>query len=87
VEILVEVVSHFIYSLRCFNRAFNFGEFINGKAQQPLPSPIAPDELRYSAFADSCHGLCNKILHLLGIGLGVSFLSTLSDVPRCSSPC
>ncbi|KFA60523.1 hypothetical protein S40285_08888 [Stachybotrys chlorohalonatus IBT 40285] len=54
-----------------FKEAFNFGEFINGKAQQPLPSTILPYEARYSAFADACHGLCHKLLYLLGLGLGV----------------
>lgn len=74
-------------------RAFNFGEFIKGKAQQPLPSPIAPDEPRFSAFADSCHALCNKLLYLLGLGLGVGpftrcILSSLSYILRfaISSP-
>lgn len=52
-------------------RAFNFGEFINGKAQQPLPEPIVPHEAQFSAFADLCHALCNKLLYLLGLGLGV----------------
>lgn len=54
-----------------FKEAFNFGEFINGKAQQPLPSPVVPDEDRFSAFSTSCHGLCNRLLYLLGLGLGV----------------
>ncbi|KAG8407242.1 hypothetical protein J3458_020731 [Metarhizium acridum] len=35
-------------------RAFNFGEFINNKAQQPLPPTVAADEARFSAFADLC---------------------------------
>ncbi|UKZ72773.1 hypothetical protein TrVFT333_000408 [Trichoderma virens FT-333] len=54
-----------------FKEAFNFGEFIDGKAQQPLPPTIADDEPQVSAFADSCHKLCRKLLHLLGIGLEV----------------
>ncbi|KFH47614.1 hypothetical protein ACRE_015090 [Hapsidospora chrysogenum ATCC 11550] len=54
-----------------FKEAFNFGEFIDGKAQQPLPSPIAPYEPRFNAFADSCHALCTKLLYLLGLGLDV----------------
>jgi isopenicillin N synthase-like dioxygenase len=55
-------------------RAFNFGEFIDGKAQQPLPPSIANDEPLISAFADSCHNLCRRILLLLGVGLGVRYL-------------
>ncbi|UKZ70547.1 uncharacterized protein TrAtP1_011527 [Trichoderma atroviride] len=54
-----------------FKEAFNFGEFVDGKAQQPLPPTIASDEPQIHAFADSCHKLCKKLLHLLGIGLGV----------------
>ncbi|KAH0532966.1 hypothetical protein TsFJ059_001593 [Trichoderma semiorbis] len=54
-----------------FKEAFNFGEFIDGKAQQPLPPTIAADEPQVSEFADSCHKLCKKLLHLLGIGLDV----------------
>lgn len=53
-------------------RAFNFGEFVNGKAQQPLPPTIVANESQISDFADSCRNLCRKLLHLLGIGLGVS---------------
>ncbi|KAJ6438428.1 oxidoreductase, 2OG-Fe(II) oxygenase family [Purpureocillium lavendulum] len=54
-----------------FKEAFNFGEFVDSKAQQPIPSTIAADEARFAAFADSCRGLCHKILYLLGLGLGV----------------
>ncbi|KAF7539982.1 hypothetical protein G7Z17_g12300 [Cylindrodendrum hubeiense] len=54
-----------------YKEAFNFGEFIGGKAQQPLPSPLLPDEPQISAFSDSCHALCQKLLYLLGLGLGV----------------
>ncbi|KAL3957508.1 hypothetical protein ACCO45_008086 [Purpureocillium lilacinum] len=52
-------------------RAFNFGEFVDGKAQQPIPSTIAAEEARFAAFADSCRRLCHKILYLLGLGLDV----------------
>ncbi|UNI18814.1 hypothetical protein JDV02_005061 [Purpureocillium takamizusanense] len=51
--------------------AFNFGEFVDGKAQQPIPSTVAADEARFAAFADLCRALCLKILRLLGLGLGV----------------
>ena len=54
------------------SRAFNFGEFINGKAQQPIPPTVAADEPRFAAFADLCRALCTKILTLLGRGLDVS---------------
>ncbi|KAH7318465.1 hypothetical protein B0I35DRAFT_243214 [Stachybotrys elegans] len=54
-----------------YKEAFNFGEFVNGKAQQPLPSTVLDDEARFSAFSDSCHQLCHKLLYLLGLGLGI----------------
>ncbi|CAG9954215.1 unnamed protein product [Clonostachys rosea f. rosea IK726] len=54
-----------------FKEAFNFGEFVNGKAQQPIPPAITSDEPKFSAFADYCHNLCLKLLYLLGVGLNV----------------
>ncbi|AEO56290.1 hypothetical protein MYCTH_2301039 [Thermothelomyces thermophilus ATCC 42464] len=55
-----------------FKEAFNFGEFVDGKAQQPIPPTIAPDEAQISAFRDLCNALSLKLNTLLGIGLGVS---------------
>ncbi|EQK98657.1 Oxoglutarate/iron-dependent oxygenase [Ophiocordyceps sinensis CO18] len=54
-----------------FKEAFNFGEFVDAKARQPLPSTVAHEEPHFSAFADSCRSLCHKILYLLGLGLHV----------------
>ncbi|KAK2603491.1 hypothetical protein QQS21_004351 [Conoideocrella luteorostrata] len=54
-----------------FKEAFNFGEFVDHKAQQPIPPTIAADEAKFSAFADLCRALCLKILALLGKGLEV----------------
>ncbi|KAG5950944.1 hypothetical protein E4U53_004131 [Claviceps sorghi] len=54
-----------------FKEAFNFGEFIDHKAQQPIPPTVAADEARFSAFANLCRALCLKILTLLGQGLQV----------------
>lgn len=67
---------HILHQLTTL-RAFNFGEFVDGKARQPLPAPIVPDEPQICAFAESCHKLCEKLLYLLGLGLGVSPLSRL----------
>jgi isopenicillin N synthase-like dioxygenase len=36
-----------------------------------LPSPIVLYEPQLSAFRDTCHALCTKILYLLGVGLEV----------------
>lgn len=54
-----------------YKEAWNFGEFIDGKAQQPLPEAIKPLEEDISNFRDSCHRLSLKLLTLLGIGLGL----------------
>ncbi|KAM7221139.1 hypothetical protein V8F06_003524 [Rhypophila decipiens] len=62
-----------------YKEAFNFGEFQNSKAQQPLPASITPHESEISHFRDQCHNLCLKINTLLGIGLEVdppSFFTT-----------
>jgi isopenicillin N synthase-like dioxygenase len=59
-------------------RAFNFGEFASGKAQQPLPKALAPHEDEIGRFADLCTKTCNRILKLLALGLQVS----LSAHPR-----
>ncbi|KAK1966693.1 2OG-Fe(II) oxygenase superfamily protein [Colletotrichum sublineola] len=62
-----------------YKEAFNFGEFKDGKAQQPLPPTIQPDEPFINSFRDQCHALCLELLELLGIGLDVdppSFFSS-----------
>jgi isopenicillin N synthase-like dioxygenase len=55
-----------------FPRAFNFGEYVDGKAQQPIPETIVHDQAKISAFAGSCRKLSQKLLYLLGRGLNVS---------------
>ncbi|KAK4251047.1 hypothetical protein C7999DRAFT_28363 [Corynascus novoguineensis] len=56
-----------------FKEAFNFGEFVDGKAQQPVPPTMAPDEeAQIGAFRDLCYALSLKLNTLLGAGLGVS---------------
>lgn len=52
-------------------RIINFGEFSDGKAQQPLPPTLIDHESEISAFQDYCHNLCLKILDLFAIGLDV----------------
>ncbi|KAL1902721.1 hypothetical protein Sste5346_001164 [Sporothrix stenoceras] len=52
--------------------AFNFGEFVDGKAQQPIPASIASDEPQIDSFFDLCYHLCLKLNDLLGIGLEVN---------------
>ncbi|EGU81858.1 hypothetical protein FOXB_07653 [Fusarium oxysporum f. sp. conglutinans Fo5176] len=68
------------------DRAFNFGEFADGKAQQPLPSDLVSDEPQISALANSCHDLCQKLLYLLGLGLGVDdFFSSAHNTEKGAS--
>ncbi|KAK4104012.1 Clavaminate synthase-like protein [Parathielavia hyrcaniae] len=55
-----------------FKEAFNFGDFVDGKAQQPIPPTIAADEPQISAFRDLCYNLSLKLNTLLGIGLEVT---------------
>ncbi|RKL34643.1 hypothetical protein BFJ72_g9097 [Fusarium proliferatum] len=74
---------HWILNIK---RAFNFGEFADGKAQQPLPSDLVSDEPQISAFANSCHDLCQKLLYLLGLGLGVDdFFSSAHNTEKGAS--
>lgn len=49
----------------------NFGEFANGKAQQPLPPSLAPQEAELNDFGVLCHDLCVKLLRLFALGLKV----------------
>ncbi|PSR80764.1 hypothetical protein BD289DRAFT_455147 [Coniella lustricola] len=55
-----------------FKEAFNFGEFVDGKAQQPLPESFKPYESQAAAFYDHCYNLALKLNHLIGIGLAVT---------------
>lgn len=50
-------------------RAINFGEFINGKAQQALAPALAPYEADIHHFYNLCHELCIKLLKLFALGL------------------
>ncbi|PYH78765.1 oxidoreductase [Aspergillus uvarum CBS 121591] len=67
-----------------FKEAFNFGEFINHKAQQPLPPALAPHEAEIAHFADLCQKTCARVLTLLALGLGIpkDFFTTRHDPTR-----
>ncbi|KAI9820998.1 MAG: hypothetical protein M1826_000777 [Phylliscum demangeonii] len=54
-----------------YKEAFNFAEFRDGHAQQPLPPVIVRDEARLGRFASLCHDLCMKLLRLLAQGLEI----------------
>lgn len=49
----------------------NFGDFKNGKAQQPLPTSLTPHESEIADFAQLCNKTCKRILNLLSLGLEV----------------
>lgn len=53
------------------HRAMNFGDFKDGKAQQPIPPVLAPHESEINDFAALCNKTCNRILNLLALGLEV----------------
>ncbi|SPN97612.1 related to oxidoreductase [Cephalotrichum gorgonifer] len=55
-----------------FKEAFNFGEFVDGKAQQPVPNSIADREGEISDIFDKFRALAVRILYLLGVGLEVN---------------
>ncbi|KAL9138389.1 MAG: hypothetical protein Q9175_000372 [Cornicularia normoerica] len=65
---LVDAVARYGF---VFVRAMNFGEFSNGKAQQPLPSSLASHEAELNHFGVLCHELCINLLRLLAVGLKV----------------
>ncbi|KAB5563325.1 hypothetical protein GE09DRAFT_778633 [Coniochaeta sp. 2T2.1] len=54
-----------------YKEAFNFGQFLSGKPQQPLPANIEPYVDEISQFQDYLYNACLKLNLLLGIGLGV----------------
>ncbi|MCJ1230097.1 hypothetical protein MMC12_006768 [Toensbergia leucococca] len=54
-----------------FKEAINFGEFVNGKAQQPMPKSLAAHEAEIGQFAMRCNELCMKLLRLFACGLQI----------------
>lgn len=51
--------------------AFNMGEFINGRPEQPLPDLLESNIQLLSQFETSCRKVSARILDLLGLGLQV----------------
>ncbi|KAB8296695.1 hypothetical protein EYC80_002115 [Monilinia laxa] len=54
-----------------FKEAFNLGDFVDGKADQPLPASLSPHEAELNEFQLYCHKLCLKLLTLFAIGLEI----------------
>jgi isopenicillin N synthase-like dioxygenase len=62
-----------------FKEVFNLGEFLDGKAQQPLPKSMKDHEKDLSDFASACHALCMKLIRYLEIGLKIDDRSGGAD--------
>ncbi|KAJ5496743.1 hypothetical protein N7463_008730 [Penicillium fimorum] len=54
-----------------FKEAMNFGDFKDGKAQQPLPPSLSPHEAEINDFGELCNKTCTRILTLLALGLEI----------------
>lgn len=59
----------------------NFGDFKQGKAQQPLPPSLKPHESTINHFATRCNKTCIRILTLLALALEIppDFFTTRHD--------
>ncbi len=57
------------------HRAMNLGEFVDGKAQQPLPQAFVDHEADLDRFQKYCHSMMLKILTIFAIGLEVDHSS------------
>jgi len=53
------------------DRAFNFGESVNGRAQQSTTTTLQPQEPEIGRFTDLCHDLCVQLLRLFALSLKV----------------
>ncbi|KAF7900014.1 hypothetical protein EAF00_004350 [Botryotinia globosa] len=62
-----------------FKEAFNLGDFVNGKADQPLPPSLSPHESELNEFQLYCHKLCLKLLTLFAVGLEIDPAAGGSD--------
>ncbi|KAK2767002.1 hypothetical protein FQN54_006319 [Arachnomyces sp. PD_36] len=72
-----------------FKEGMNFGEFKDGKAQQPLPKTLQPHEPDINRFTNLCRATCDKILTLLALGLDIppTWFTTRHDPTTGPSGC
>ncbi|EED22027.1 oxidoreductase, 2OG-Fe(II) oxygenase family, putative [Talaromyces stipitatus ATCC 10500] len=70
-------------------RALNFGEFKNGKLQQPLPPALEPHEGDIKHFTNLCNKTAARVMRLLALGLEIDpeFFVTRHDASRGSTGC
>ncbi|OJJ50971.1 hypothetical protein ASPZODRAFT_126948 [Penicilliopsis zonata CBS 506.65] len=72
-----------------FKEAMNFGEFKDGKAQQPLPPALTPHEAEIAHFAALCNKTCSRILKLMALGLDIQedFFTSRHDASNGPTGC
>jgi hypothetical protein len=58
------------------SRAFNFGEFVNGKPKQKVPRSFANHIKELADFEERCSATCHRIFRLLAMGLEVCAFNT-----------
>ncbi|KIW64250.1 hypothetical protein PV04_09197 [Phialophora macrospora] len=54
-----------------FKEAFNIGEFVDRKPQQPIPNFLESHISELAEFERTCKQTCDRVLDLLGLGLEV----------------
>lgn len=66
-----EVLDPENHSTGDFKEAMDFGEFLDGMVDQPIPPPFSTKEnrARLARFASLCRKTCTSILQLLAVGL------------------
>ncbi|KAK9374056.1 uncharacterized protein V1513DRAFT_447130 [Lipomyces chichibuensis] len=71
--------------------AFNFGQFKDDKAIQPLPPTFSRFEQDLAEFSKKCHATCHKLLDLLAVALkidpaqgGAEWFSSRHDLKQVS---
>ncbi|GAM35800.1 hypothetical protein TCE0_017f04402 [Talaromyces pinophilus] len=72
-----------------FKEALNFGEFKDGKLQQPLPPALEPHEGDIQHFTNLCNKTAARVMRLLALGLEIDpdFFVTRHDGSRGSTGC
>src|SRR5271155_1139243 len=70
-----------------FKEAFNMGEFVNGKHQQPMPPALSSHVKELADFEAKCKSLCRQIFRLIATGLQMSDVDWFSSRHHSPSGC
>ncbi|OKL61469.1 hypothetical protein UA08_03493 [Talaromyces atroroseus] len=72
-----------------FKEALNFGEFKDGKLQQPIPPALEPHEADIKHFTELCNKTCARVMRLLALGLEINseFFVTRHDASQGETGC